>query len=270
MGRRDVGRGTERGQLHQRDHDALLRRHRAIARPPRSDRATTSKQAHAQHPNIPIYVTEVGWPTAVGQPSTGDSFQWTEAEQAQNITNFIDWAKGTGYIADVTIFNYRDYGTNDWYGIESASGAHKLQLHRTGRVRSRGRPKGTVVNPCASRGREHPRPRRRDASSCGCGRGWANTRGSSGLRSQGAGFATGPGSAGTLAGRSRRSDRCSACSAVRSPSASRATAILLCVSLACDRRPGDARRQGVPVGDRASSRSRRGTRSSPKRPNRRS
>jgi len=26
----------------------------------------------------------------------------------------------------VTIFNYRDYGSNDWYGIESASGAHKL------------------------------------------------------------------------------------------------------------------------------------------------
>jgi len=98
-----------------------------------SDRTTSAlgsrdhiEEAHAQHPNIPIYVTEVGWPTAVGQPSTGDSFQWTEAEQAQNITNFIDWAKGTGYIADVTIFNYRDYGTNDWYGIESASGAHKL------------------------------------------------------------------------------------------------------------------------------------------------
>lgn len=84
------------------------------------------ENAHAQHPNIPIYVTEVGWPTAVGQPSTGDSFQWTEAEQAQNITNFVDWAKGTGYIADVTIFNYRDYGTNDFYGIETASGAHKL------------------------------------------------------------------------------------------------------------------------------------------------
>ncbi len=84
------------------------------------------ENAHAQHPNIPIYVTEVGWPTAVGQPSTGDSFQWTEAEQAQNITNFITWAKGTGYIADVTIFNYRDYGTNDYYGIETASGVHKL------------------------------------------------------------------------------------------------------------------------------------------------
>jgi hypothetical protein len=84
------------------------------------------EQAHSQHPGIPIYVTEVGWPTAVGQPSTGDSLQWTEAEQAQNITNFVNWAKGTGYVADVTIFNYRDYGSNDWYGIESASGTHKL------------------------------------------------------------------------------------------------------------------------------------------------
>ncbi len=82
--------------------------------------------AHAQHPNIPIYVTEVGWPTAVGQPPTGDSLQWTEAEQAANITNFITWAKATGYVADVTIFNYRDYGTNDFYGIETAKGVHKL------------------------------------------------------------------------------------------------------------------------------------------------
>lgn len=82
--------------------------------------------AHAQHPDIPIYITEVGWPTAVGQPSTGDSLQWTEAEQAQNITNFVNWAKGTGYIQDVTIFNYRDYGSNDFYGIETAGGAHKL------------------------------------------------------------------------------------------------------------------------------------------------
>jgi hypothetical protein len=81
-------------------------------------------QAHEQT-GKPVYVTEVGWPTAVGQPPTGDSLQWSEAEQAQNITSFIDWAKSTGYVANVTIFNYRDYGTNDWYGIESSSGRHK-------------------------------------------------------------------------------------------------------------------------------------------------
>jgi hypothetical protein len=92
--------------------------------------------AHAERPSIPIYITEVGWPTAVGQPSTGDSFQWAEAEQAQNITNFVDWAKGTGYIQDVTIFNYRDYGSNNWYGIESASGAHKLSYSALAAFRS--------------------------------------------------------------------------------------------------------------------------------------
>jgi len=98
-----------------------------------SDRTTSAfgardriETAHAQHPGVPIYVTEVGWPTAVGQPPTGDSLQWTQAEQAANITNFITWAKATGYVADVTIFNYRDYGSNDYYGIETASGAHKL------------------------------------------------------------------------------------------------------------------------------------------------
>jgi len=82
-------------------------------------------QAHEQT-GLPVYITEVGWPTAVGQPATGDSLQWTEAEQAQNITSFIDWAKSTGYVADVTIFNYRDYGTNNFYGIETSTGVHKL------------------------------------------------------------------------------------------------------------------------------------------------
>lgn len=68
--------------------------------------------------NKPIYITEVGWPTAVGQPPTGDSLQWTEKEQAANVYNFITWAKGTGYIKEVDIFNYRDYGTNTWYGLQ--------------------------------------------------------------------------------------------------------------------------------------------------------
>lgn len=60
---------------------------------------------------------EVGWPTAVGQSSTGDSLQWSESEQASSITNFIAWASGTGYVAEVVYFNYHDYGTNDWYGF---------------------------------------------------------------------------------------------------------------------------------------------------------
>jgi hypothetical protein len=72
-----------------------------------------------------IYVTEVGWPTATGQPSTGDSLQWSEAEQATNVTNFIAWCKGTGYVAEVVYFNYHDYGTNAWYGVVRNDGSHK-------------------------------------------------------------------------------------------------------------------------------------------------
>lgn len=73
----------------------------------------------------PVYITEVGWPTATGQPATGDSLQWSESEQATNITNFITWAHGTGYVAEVDYFNYRDYGTNAWYGICRTDGSHK-------------------------------------------------------------------------------------------------------------------------------------------------
>lgn len=73
----------------------------------------------------PIYITEVGWPTATGQPSTGDSLQWTESEQAANITNFIAWAHNTGYVAEVDYFNYRDYGSNAWYGVVRSDGSHK-------------------------------------------------------------------------------------------------------------------------------------------------
>jgi hypothetical protein len=73
----------------------------------------------------PVYVTEVGWPTALGQPATGDSLQWSEADQATNLTNFMDWARGTGYVGAVMYFNYRDYGSNNWYGIEHADGTKK-------------------------------------------------------------------------------------------------------------------------------------------------
>jgi hypothetical protein len=82
------------------------------------------EQAHAET-GLPVWVTEVGWPTAVGQPSTGDSLQWTEAEQAANITSFVKWCRGLGYVADVSIFGYHDYGTNAFYGIETHAGVHK-------------------------------------------------------------------------------------------------------------------------------------------------
>jgi hypothetical protein len=74
----------------------------------------------------PVYVTEIGWPTAVGKPATGDSQQWTEAQQAANITGFMQWASGTGYIPMVIYFNYVDYGSNDFYGIETKERKHKL------------------------------------------------------------------------------------------------------------------------------------------------
>lgn len=73
----------------------------------------------------PIYVTEVGWPTAVGKSNTGDSLQWSEAEQAANITGFISWCHSTGYVAQVVYFNYRDYGTNAWYGVLRSDGSRK-------------------------------------------------------------------------------------------------------------------------------------------------
>jgi hypothetical protein len=86
-------------------------------------------QAHGET-GLPVYVTEVGWPTALGQPATGDSLQWSEQQQAENTTGFIDWAKSLGYVADVTYFNYADYGTNNWYGIVNSSGTvHKLDYY---------------------------------------------------------------------------------------------------------------------------------------------
>lgn len=82
--------------------------------------------AHADT-GLPVYVTEVGWPTAVGQPPTGDSLQWTEQQQAENITTFARWAHGLGYVRGVAFFNYADYGSNDWYGIVNTTGTrHKL------------------------------------------------------------------------------------------------------------------------------------------------
>jgi hypothetical protein len=86
---------------------------------------TDVELAHSES-GKPVYVTEIGWPTAVGQPSTGDSQQWTEAQQAANITGFMKWADTTGYVPMVIYFNYVDYGTNDYYGIETAARRHKL------------------------------------------------------------------------------------------------------------------------------------------------
>jgi hypothetical protein len=84
------------------------------------------EQAHTET-GKPMYITEVGWPTAVGHPSTGDSQQWTEAQQAANIEGFIAWAKATGYVSEVAIFGYVDDAptTNNWYGVERRDRTHK-------------------------------------------------------------------------------------------------------------------------------------------------
>ncbi len=73
----------------------------------------------------PVAVTEVGWPTALGQPATGDSQQWSEAQQAAAITSFAAWAHTQPYISVVIFFNAVDYGTNMWYGIERTNRSHK-------------------------------------------------------------------------------------------------------------------------------------------------
>jgi Glycosyl hydrolase catalytic core len=70
----------------------------------------------------PVWVTEFGWPTALGQPATEDSLQWNETEQADNIYSFVNWARSTGYVAAATYFNFRDYGSNQWYGVERSTG----------------------------------------------------------------------------------------------------------------------------------------------------
>ena len=82
------------------------------------------EQAHSES-GKPVAVTEIGWPTAVGQSGTGDSQQWTESQQAQAITNFVAWARTQSYISLVIYFNAVDYGSNTWYGIERLNRTHK-------------------------------------------------------------------------------------------------------------------------------------------------
>lgn len=70
-------------------------------------------QAHA-NTGKPIYITEVGWSTDVGASCS----QVSQQQQADNIFNFINWARSTGYVVAVYIFGYADYGssspTDDW------------------------------------------------------------------------------------------------------------------------------------------------------------
>jgi hypothetical protein len=80
--------------------------------------------AHTQT-GKPVYVTEIGWPTAVGQPSLGNSLQWTEPQQCNNIYNFIAWARGLGYVKGVMIFEHLDDTSDGMFGIETTAGVKK-------------------------------------------------------------------------------------------------------------------------------------------------
>jgi hypothetical protein len=86
----------------------------------------------------PVYITEVGWPTATGRPATGDSRQTTEAQQARNLTKFFRWARSTGYVRLAVYFNYVDYGWNDWYGIERGNRSHKPAFAALARAAAEG------------------------------------------------------------------------------------------------------------------------------------
>lgn len=70
----------------------------------------------------PVAITEVGWVTTA--PCDSASEQFTEAQQADNITSFMDWARGTGYVPLVTYFTYHDFGSCT-YGVVRGDGSHK-------------------------------------------------------------------------------------------------------------------------------------------------
>ncbi len=85
------------------------------------------ERAHA-YTGLPVYVTEIGWPTATSFPPTGDSLQWPQAEQAANIYNFVNWARSTGYVGGVFIYGYHDAEVNGpaEYGVVTHTGVKKL------------------------------------------------------------------------------------------------------------------------------------------------
>ena len=76
----------------------------------------------------PVYVTEVGWPTATNFGPTGDSLQWPQSEQATNIYKFVNWARSTGYVGGVFVYEYHDAEVNGpaEYGVVTHAGVKKL------------------------------------------------------------------------------------------------------------------------------------------------
>jgi hypothetical protein len=74
----------------------------------------------------PVYITEVGFPTA---GPTADSLRYTEAEQASAIYRFGLWAEHRKYVAAVVFFTYRDERDGGGYGVETRRG-FKKQAYR--------------------------------------------------------------------------------------------------------------------------------------------
>ena len=86
--------------------------------------------AHVQT-GKPIAITEVGWPT---NGSNGNSLQFSDAEEAANITSLVDWARASGYVKVVTIYNYRDTGEGGGYGVQTHLGVKKPAWFALGRA----------------------------------------------------------------------------------------------------------------------------------------
>ena len=62
---------------------------------------------------------------------TGDSLQWSEAQQSENITSFFSWTYSLGYVRAVVYFNYADYAPNNYYGIVNSAGTTHKQSYAT-------------------------------------------------------------------------------------------------------------------------------------------
>jgi hypothetical protein len=78
----------------------------------------------------PVFVSEVGWPTC---GATADSQNWTVQQQANNVYNFVTWARqqGTGVVSGVTFYNDVDesstrcYGNTNYRNSDGSLGGHK-------------------------------------------------------------------------------------------------------------------------------------------------
>jgi hypothetical protein len=75
--------------------------------------------------NKPVLVTEVGWPTC---GSTSDSLSWSEQDEANNVYNFVNWARGTGYVSGVSIYEDVDE-IGRCYGTQHHDLTHKPAFH---------------------------------------------------------------------------------------------------------------------------------------------